>query len=111
MYTPKALIETKYAENTQTTQYTALNVTAVVQSFTVTNNSGSAQTFSAHIVPNGGTAGASNVVIDDRSIADGETYVSPEMVNQVLNRGASISTLASNANALVIRCSGVEKSG
>ncbi|TNE61202.1 MAG: hypothetical protein EP341_00865 [Sphingomonadales bacterium] len=107
-YRAKELISSKYAANTLTTQYTATNLTAVIQQFTITNVSAAAATLTIHLVPNGGTAGASNTILDARSIAVGETYTCPEVIGHVLNNGGFIATISSAASALVIKASGLE---
>jgi hypothetical protein len=106
--TPKVLIPAKQAENAQTTQYTARCVKAIIDKFTVTNTSAANVTISVNLVNFGGSAGADNLVIDARTIAPDETYTCPELVGQVLEAGQFISTLASAATSLTIRCSGRE---
>jgi hypothetical protein len=106
--TPKVLIPAKQAENAQTTQYTATAVKAIIDKFTVTNTSANNVTLSVNLVTVLGTAGASNLILDARAIAPDETYTCPELVGQVLEAGGFISTLASAATSLTIRCSGRE---
>lgn len=106
--TPKVLIPAKQAEAVQTAQYTANAVKAIIDKFTVTNTSGSNVTLSVNIIPNLGSAGADNLIMDARTIAPDETYTCPELVGQVLEAGNFISTLASAATSLTIRCSGRE---
>lgn len=101
------LIAAKQAENSQTTQYTATNLTAIVDKFTVHNGTGGAVTFGVNVVTSGGTAGASNLMLN-RSIAAGQTYACPEIVGQVLAVGDFISTIAGAATSLTIRASGRE---
>jgi hypothetical protein len=106
--TPKVLIPPKQAENAQTAQYTATAVKAIIDKFTVTNTSAGNETISINLVTSGGTAGAANLIIDTRTIAPDETYTCPELVGHVLEAGGFISTLASAATSLTIRCSGRE---
>jgi hypothetical protein len=106
--TPKVLIPPKQAEAAQTAQYTATNVRAIVDKFTVTNTSAGNETISINLVTSGGTAGAANLIVDARTIAPDETYTCPELVGHVLEAGGFISTLASAATSLTIRCSGRE---
>jgi hypothetical protein len=106
--TVKALIPAKQAEGSQTTQYTATNCRAIIDKFTATNTSGSNVTISVNIVISGGTAAASNLIVDTRSIAPDQTYTFPELVGQVLDAGNFISTIASAATSLTIRASGRE---
>lgn len=106
--TPKVLIPAKQAENAQTTQYTATAVKAIIDKFTITNTSAGNVTLSVNLVTSGGSAGASNLILDTRTVAPDETYTCPELVGQVLEAGGFISTLASAATSLTIRCSGRE---
>jgi hypothetical protein len=106
--TVKVLIPAKQAENSQTTQYTATNVRTIIDKFTVTNTSGNNVTFSCNLVTVSGTAGASNLIIDTRTIVPDETYTCPELVGQALDVGGFISTLAGTATSLTIRASGRE---
>jgi hypothetical protein len=106
--TVKALIPAKQAENTQTTQYTATNCRAIIDKFTATNTTAGNVTISVNIVISGGTAAASNLIVDTRSIGPDQTYTFPELVGQVLDAGNFISTIASAATSLTIRASGRE---
>ena len=108
--TVKNIIPRKQAESTQTTQYTASNCKTIIDKFTVTNTSASNVTISVNLVTVSGTAGASNLIIDARTVAPDETYTCPELVGHVLEAGGFISTLASAATSLTIRCSGREVS-
>ena len=105
--TSTVLLAAKQAENSQTTQYTASNVTAIIDKCTIHNGSGGAVTFGANVVTSGGSASASNLLLN-RSIAAGQTYSCPEIVGQILNDGDFLSTIAGTASALVIRVSGRE---
>jgi hypothetical protein len=104
----KVLIPAKQAENAQTTQYTATNVKAIIDKFTVTNTSANNVTFSCNLVTVSGSAGASNLIVDGRTIVPDETYTCPELVGQALESGGFISTIAGAATSLTIRASGRE---
>lgn len=106
--TTRVLIPAKQAENSQTTQYTATNVRAIVDKFTATNTSSSNVTLSVNLVTSGGSAAASNLIMDARTIAPDETYTCPELVGHSLEPGGFISTIASAATAITIRASGRE---
>lgn len=106
--TAKPIISAKYAENAQTTQYVATNCRTVIDKFTATNTSASNATLSINIVAAAGAAGATNLIMKTRSIAPLETYTCPEVVGHALEPNGFISTLASAASAIVIRCSGRE---
>jgi hypothetical protein len=104
----KALIPAKQAENTQTTQYTAVNCRTIIDKFTATNTTAANVTISVNLVASAGSAGTSNLIVDTRAIAPDETYTFPELVGQVLDSGSFISTIAGTASALTIRASGRE---
>jgi hypothetical protein len=106
--TPRVLIGSKYAENSQTTQYTAANVKAYIDKFSVSNNTASVATIAVNLVVSAGSAGATNLILPAKSIAPGEVYTCPELVGQVLEPEGFISTIAGTASALVIRASGRE---
>ena len=105
------LIPSKYAEATQAAQYTVSSpqnqtVRVVIDGFTVSNTSGAAATFDCNLVSKGGTAGPGNQVLPPVEIQPGQTYLCPELIGQVLEDGAFISTLASAPVTLVMRASG-----
>jgi hypothetical protein len=106
--TVKVLIPAKQAENSQTTQYTAINCKAIIDKVTVTNTTAGNVTISVNLVTSGGTPAASNLIMDTRSIAPDETYTCPELVGQALESGGFISTITSAATSLTIRASGRE---
>lgn len=104
----KSLLEAKYAENAQTTQYTAGTGTrTILDKFTAYNGTAGAVTLAINVVPSGSTAGASNLLVS-KSLAAGETYTFPEVIGQVLNSGDFVSTIAGAATSIVIRMSGRE---
>ena len=106
--TVKVLVPAKFAEATQVTQYTATGVTAIIDKFTATNTTYGNVTISVNLVTSGGTAVASNLIVDTRSLAPDETYTFPELVGQALEPNGFISTIASAATSLTIRASGRE---
>jgi hypothetical protein len=106
--TARVLVPPKQLENAQTAQYTATNVRAIIDKATVTNTSASNVTLSVNLVTVSGSAGASNLIIDNRTIVPDETYLCPELVGQVLEAGGFISTIAGAATSLTMRVSGRE---
>jgi hypothetical protein len=106
--TVKVLVPAKIAENTQTTQYTATGVTAIIDKFTATNYSASAATISVNLVTGADTAGNQNLIVKTKTLAPAETYTFPEIVGQVLAPSGFISTIAGTATAINIRASGRE---
>lgn len=106
--TVKVLIPAKTAEATQTTQYTATNVTTIIDKFTATNYSASAATISVNLVTASGSAGNDNLITKLKTLQPSEVYTFPELVGQVLSPSAFISTIAGTASAINIRASGRE---
>lgn len=108
--TVKVLIPAKIAEATQTTQYTANNVTTILDKFTATNYSAATATISVNLVTAADTAGNQNLITKTKTLQPNEVYTFPELVGQVLSAGAFISTIAGTASAINIRASGREVS-
>ena len=106
--TVKVLIPAKQAENTQTTQYTAVNCKTIIDKFTATNTTAGNVTISVNLVTAAGSAATSNLIVDARSLAPDETYTFPKLVGQALEPSGFISTVASAATSLTIRASGRE---
>ena len=106
--TVKVLVPAKTAENTQTTQYTASGVTAIIDKFTATNYSATTATISVNLVTSADTAGNQNLIVKTKSLQPSETYTFPELVGHVLAAGGFISTIAGTATAINIRASGRE---
>ena len=104
----KNLVPAKTVENSQTTQYTANGVTAIIDKFTATNYSAAAATISVNLVTIGGTADNTNLITKLKTLQPGEVYTFPELVGQVLGAGAFISTIAGTATAINMRVSGRE---
>ena len=104
----KNIIPGKTVEATQTTQYTANNVTAIIDKFTATNYSATAATISVNLVTLAGSAGNDNLITKTKTLQPSEVYTFPELVGQVLNPGSFISTIAGTASAINMRVSGRE---
>lgn len=104
--TAKALIPAKVAEDTQSTQYTATNVTTIIDKFTATNYSATAATISVNLVTAAGSAGNDNLIVKTKTLQPSETYTFPELVGHVLPLNGFISTIAGTASAINIRASG-----
>ncbi len=104
----KTLIPAKQAENSQTTQYTAIGVRAIIDKFTGTNTSAGAVTLSINLVTSADTAGNQNLIVKTKTLAAGETYNFPEIVGHILDAGGFISTIASAATSITIRSAGRE---
>jgi len=71
-----------------------------------TNTSASATTITAGIT-SGGALGASTTMISARTIAPGETYVSPELAGAVLPSGSQLHANAGAAASVTFTVSGI----
>ena len=106
--TVKVLVPAKIVENSQTTQYTASGVTAIIDKFTVTNYGASAATMPVNIVTAADTAGNQNLITKTKTLQPAETGQFSELVGQILMPSGFISTLAGTATTLNMRVSGRE---
>ncbi|MGI9158924.1 MAG: hypothetical protein ACR2K1_04145 [Saprospiraceae bacterium] len=106
--TVKVLIPAKTAESSQTTQYTAANVTTIIDKFTATNYSATAASLSVNLVTTGDTAGNNNLIVKTKTLQPAECYTFPELVGQALASGGFISTIAGTGSAINIRSNGRE---
>ena len=106
--TVKTLVPAKIVENTQTTQYTANGVTAIIDKFTATNYGAVAASISVNLVTVAGSAGNNNLITKTKTLQPSETYTFPELVGHVLNAGDFISTIAGTASSINMRVSGRE---
>lgn len=106
----KPLIAAKIAEDIQTTQYTAIGVTTIIDKFTATNYSTSAAMISVNLVGGADTAGNQNLITKTKTLQPAEVYTFPELIGHVLASSSYISTIAGTANSINIRASGREVS-
>lgn len=89
--TAKSLVSGSQLTAAADTYYTApASTKAVIRSATLCNTTAGTVACTVYLVPNGGTAGASNTVISARSIVAGATDNCAELVNKVLEAGGTI---------------------
>lgn len=106
--TPKRLVNGSQLTNAVATYYTATNVSTRIDACALTNTTAGAVTATLHLVASGGSASASNRVLDAYSIAAGQTYVPPGVIGQWIEEGGTLQALASANTSISIVCSGVE---
>ena len=106
----KVLIAPVLLAATQTTLYTApTGAKTIIDKATVTNvHATDNVSISVNLVALGGSASTTNLLVDARVVAVGETYALPEMVGHYLATGDFISVIAGTAAALSLRISGRE---
>jgi hypothetical protein len=104
---PIVIIQSKTAEDSQTTQYTCpVRSSVSIDKLSATNYSSDPATLSVSLVTSGGSAGNSNLFPKERTIAPGETYDFPMTTGHWLEAGDFISTIADTTSAIAIRASG-----
>jgi len=103
--TKTVLLQTKYLEDPETTQYTApISAKAVlVDEFTVSNRTGGGVTLIVRVVPAGDTPGVEHEIFPSKTLAAGEVYELPPFV---LGPGDFVRTDPGAATSLVARMSG-----
>lgn len=91
------------------TIYTAgVGVKALLKELVVSNISASAASFSMHVVPSGGTASSSNLMVPALSISP-NSFLTIDF-NEVLNAGDTLQAFASAATTINVMASGFEAS-
>jgi len=108
--TARCVVESKYIETAETTQYTApVGVRFIIDKVTIAAPAATTTSVTLKVVPAAGTAGASNVVMQAKTMtASDPTYTCPELVGHILNPGDFISAIATVASSVVFRMSGRE---
>ena len=103
---PRPLWTAQAAPTSQTTMFTSTGLKTIIDKLTVSNPTAGVLTYAVNLVPNGGSAGASNLILT-KSLAAGETYTFPEVIGHVLESGGFSSVIASSTS-LIHRASGRE---
>lgn len=107
--TPKQLIRATLT-NAVATYYTATDpIKTRIDNLSVCNYSAGAVTFSLYLVPSGGTAGDSNILVKNRSVAAGASGRVLEAFGQWLEAGGTIQMVASANSAVTVSASGIEQ--
>lgn len=86
----------------------ALTVAKVARAI-FSNTDSSPRTITVNITT--GSSSAANQIINARTLAPGETYVSPELAGAVIPAGSSIRGVASAASVIVVTMSGITVTG
>jgi len=107
--TPKTIVSQQNVDAVQTTKYTspATGKGTWIDKFTGRNYSAGTQTVAVNLIPSGGVADNTNLIVI-KSFAPGETYAFPEVVGKFLNPGDAISWLASAATSISAGANGRE---
>ena len=106
--TVKTLVAPVNIAATPTTQYTATNLTAIIDKCTVVNYSTTSATVSIYLPASGTSAASNNLVLQTKTLQPAETYTCPEVVGHVIASGGTIVASASAALSIALRVSGRE---
>lgn len=107
--TPKKLFDPQMLTGSAATYYTVpANTKTLIKKLTLTNTDSVARTITLHLVPTGGSASATNMILDARGVATLDTLEAFEVEGQLLNAGDTIQALASTTSVVNIQASGVE---
>lgn len=79
-----------------------------VIAFSLTNDGGTTENYTLHIVPSGGTANSTNIIVSARSLIDNESDTPAEVINQLVPASGTIQALASTTLKIAVRASGIE---
>jgi hypothetical protein len=104
--TASRLISGSQMTGTAATYYTSpASTKTVIKALTLVNTTAGAVACTVYLVPNAGSPGASNAVVNARTLAVNESYTCPESINHVLEAGGYISAFGLN---VTIVASGVQ---
>lgn len=107
--TPKRLVSGSQLTAVAATYYTApASTRARIDACALTNTTAGAVTATLHLVPSGGSAAVSNMVLSAKSLAAGETFIPPGAIGQWLEAGGTLQAMASAGAAITLVASGVE---
>ncbi len=107
--TVKQLTPTAQLTAAAAVYYTApANTTAEIGAATVTNVTATARTVTVSLVPSGGSAGLTNIVVQTRTVPANAAVQLWELIGQKLPPGATIQALADAATAVNLTVGGYE---
>lgn len=105
--TPALLVTSQLLGSADSSLYSPVTPTAAqIGRAVFTNTTASATTITAGITAGGGL-GASTTMISARTLAPGESYVSPELAGAVIPPNFQLHAFSSAANAVSVTVSGV----
>lgn len=106
---PKRLVSGSQLTTSAATYYTVpANTITTISACTLTNTTAGAVTATVHLVPSGGSATASNMILSARVIAAGESYNVGSAIGQSMAAGGLLQALAGSATSITLVASGYE---
>lgn len=109
VYTPKNLVDAAQLAGSAGTLYTVpASTTTKLTNITLVNDTTSAVTATIYVVPNGGSAGVTNILINAMGVPTDGSPLILEFGEFYMETGATIQGLASAADQVTYHISGVE---
>lgn len=87
----------------------AANTIQIVKQAVFTNTDTANRTITVYVVRSGGSAGATDILIDAQVLSPGQAYPAPELANLVLNAGDAVYALADVASKVNAVASGFQQ--
>lgn len=104
------LVQSTLLPNAAAAQYTCPpNTRVIVRHVVFTNTDSASRIVTTYLVPQGGSPGIANMVIDAQSIASKAAYVSSELSGLVLNAGDSLQSFADTAALVAMNAAGIQQ--
>lgn len=79
-----------------------------IVAFSAINDDAAPQTYTVHIVPDGGSADSTNILVKASSLAENEDESPMAVINQLVPPGGTIQAFASTTLKVAVRASGIE---
>lgn len=92
---PKVITAAQLTTSAATYYTTPTNVTTTISALSLCNTTAGAVTATVHLVPSGGSASATNMILSARTLAAGESFSVPYAIGQSMAQGGTIQALAS----------------
>ena len=90
------------------TYYTSTNILTRIDKLTFCNQDTGAHQVTVYLVPNGGTAGPTNLITKAYSIGAGATWSDPNSIGQMLGQGGTLQMFADTAADVTVFGSGTQ---
>jgi hypothetical protein len=106
---PKRIVDGSQLTAAAATYYTVpANTLTTISACTLTNTTAGAVTATVHLVPSGGSATASNMILSARTLAAGESFNVGSAIGQTLAAGGTLQALAGAVTSITLVASGYE---
>lgn len=99
---PKTITPTQLTNVTATYYTTPANTKAIIKKLTFTNSTATAQTVTVYLVPSGGAAGVTNILVDARVVGAKETYECFEAQGQTFQPAGTLQAKSDAGAAITI---------